>query len=310
MNTATTNNKFYCLLIITAIIWGAQPVLVKLTVQEITPVTITSVRYFLLSATLFIIMFAKGETVFLPSKNCYIPLMFMGFSGILINNVTQFSGLQYSTVTNATLISCTTPAMTACLAAIFLRERLIPLQWLGIITSLSGATYLISHGSLATIINISFNFGDILFFISQLGWAIYSLISIRVMREMTVLATTAWAGLIGAIFTSIYGLFTGTLFYTTISTTALLSMVYIIWGGGVLCMLFWNISVKATGASRAAIFLNIMPIIGIICGVILLNEEIRFQEVFGAIAILSGVYLTTQCTTVMHYITAHTKHSG
>lgn len=303
-----SHNKFYVLLSITAVIWGAQPVLVKLTIQEWTPATVTVIRYFLLSGTLFLIMFFKKEKRLLPPPQCIVPLLFMGVCGIAINNVAQFSGLQYSTVTNATLISCTTPAITACFAVLFLKERLIPLQWLGILISLSGATFLISHGSLDVILHISFNYGDILFFIGQIAWAVYSLLSIRVMREMSVLATTAWAGLAGAIITAVYGYGTNTITLTPLSYPVVFCMIYIIWGGGVLAMLLWNISVKSAGPSRAAIFLNIMPLVGILCGVFFMHEEFRLKDLLGAAGILTGVYLTTQSEHIMHFLYGHVKH--
>lgn len=293
-------NKFYILLSVTAIIWGAQPVMVKAAIKELTPVTVTSLRYFLLSGTLFVLMALKSEARCLPPKRCVLPLLLMGLSGIAVNNGAQFSGLQYSTVTNATLISTTTPAITAFLAAAFLREKLLPLQWLGIITSLGGAAFLISRGSLDAILRISFNHGDILFFISQAAWAVYALMSLRVMREMTVLATTAWAGLSGAVIMTLYGLATGQLYYAPVSLTGAFSLAYLIWGGGVMAMMFWNISVKATGPSQAAIFLNIMPLVGMLLGVCLLHEEIGLRDIFGAAAILSGVYLTTHTRQIMN----------
>lgn len=107
----------------------------------------------------------------------------MGITGVSLNNGSQFTGLQYSTVANATLIAAMTPAVTSLLAFVFLRERLALLQWIGIIISISGTLYLISNGNLDIILHISFNLGDILFFVAQLSWAIYCLISIRVMKK-------------------------------------------------------------------------------------------------------------------------------
>ena len=59
--------------------------------------------------------------------------------------------------------------MTALLSLVLLHERLHKLQWLGIAASIIGAVYLISKGSLSTIINLNFNFGDILFCVSMVA---------------------------------------------------------------------------------------------------------------------------------------------
>ena len=132
-----------------------------------------------------------------------------------------------------------------------------------------------------------------LFFLGQLGWAIYALLSMRVMRDVSAFATVAWAGAFGSFLTMIYGLLMGELHYAPLSSSGLAFFAYITWGGGVCAMGCWNMGVKAIGASQATIFLNLMPLVGIICGVIFLGEPFRVQESFGAAGILSGVYLIT-----------------
>lgn len=289
----SNNLRYYLLLILAATLWGFQPSLAKITVREISPETVTTLRYFVLSILIFIIMYCKGEKVQCPPRSCLFPLLFMGLNGTLINNVAQFCGLKFSTAINATLISSTTPAITALLAALLLHEKLNLLQWCGILISLSGTLFLVSNGDLTIITQISFNIGDILFFISQVSWAFYALTSLRVMKQLTVLATTAWAGLFGAILTAIYAIFTNTLHFHAVSLPAALSIVYIILGGGLTAMLSWNTSVKKIGASQASIFINLMPVVGMLTGFYLLDEEITWLNLSGAAAILSGVYITT-----------------
>lgn len=294
-------DKFYWLLSLTAFIWGAQAFLVKMVVREITPVTLTGARYLLISGTLSLILLCRKERHLLPPKRCLLPLAFMGLTGITLNNVAQFTGLQYSTVTNATLIATLTPAVTAMLAVVFVRERLLPLQWFGIVISLCGTLYLVTRGSLDVLLHISFNVGDVLFFAAQFGWAAYSLVGVRVMRELPPLPTTIWAGLFGALITIAYGLVTGELARAPLSAAGTASFMYIVWIGGVCAMVFWNLSVKAVGASQAAIFLNIMPLVGILTGVVFLHEPFHIRECFGAAAILSGVYLITHARQLLHW---------
>jgi len=63
--------------------------------------------------------------------------------------------------------------------------------------------------------------------------------------------------------------------------------------GGVLSMLGWNLGVKHAGASISAIFLNIMPVVGMLGGFLLLDESLGISQLAGAAAIFGGVYLTT-----------------
>lgn len=46
MTTATS--RYFALLALTAALWGAQPLLVKITMRELNPSTMTAVRYLLL----------------------------------------------------------------------------------------------------------------------------------------------------------------------------------------------------------------------------------------------------------------------
>lgn len=292
---------YYLLISASAVIWGAQPALVKTAMRELTPVTLTCIRYLLISATLFLLLIWRKRFPLLPPRHCLLSLVLMGFFGVALNNVAQFTGLQYSTVGNATLIASTTPATTAVLAVIMLRERLLPIQWLGILISLCATLFLVCKGDIATLLHLSLNRGDVLFFFSQLGWALYSLIGVRVMQQMSALAATAWAGLFGAGLTLVYGLVMGELAYTSLSPTGAVCLVYIVWGGGVCAMVFWNLGVKIVGASQSAIFLNIMPLVGILTGVLFLSEAFRLEDCFGAAGILFGVYILTHARQIMNW---------
>lgn len=288
------NNKTYVLLCFAAILWGTQPVVVKGILKELSPVMITFYRYISISAILLVILFINNRQAFLPPARHFFTLLLMGVSGITLNNVLQFSGLKYSTAINCTLVSATTPALTAVLTAIFLKEQMNKVQWLGISISSAGVLFLVAHGSIDTIMNLSFNYGDILFFGSQVCWAIYTILGRKVMNEISPVAATAWAGLAGAVMTGILALSEGLDAAVNITASGILAMSYLIIGGGVLAMTWWNKGVKTVGPSQAAIFINIMPLVGMIFAVIFLGEDLGWREIVGGFWIIFGVYLTTQ----------------
>lgn len=287
-------NKTYILLLMAAILWGAQPVVVKGIIKELSPIMITFYRYIGISAILLIILFINNGKIVLPRRQHVFVLLIMGLSGIALNNIFQFSGLQYSTAIKCTLVSATTPAITAVLAAIFLQEKMSAIQWVGTFISFLGVLFLVAHGSIAVIMSLSFNYGDVLYFGSQICWAIYAILGRKIMVELSPMATTAWAGLAGAIMTGIYALWEGTDMTANVSSNGMLSMSYMIIGGGVLAMTWWNSGVKEVGPSKAAIIFNIMPIVGMLFAVIFLGEHLGWSEIIGGLWIISGVYLTTQ----------------
>lgn len=291
MNSATRTHTFALLLIASAI-WGFQPVCIKWLLAEWSPVTITAVRYFLFSAILFVMVWRQEGRRLLPHGGVWISLVLMGL-GFMLNNVLQITGIGLTTVSSATLISATGPANTALLAAFFLRERLSALSWAGILISFVGALAVISDADLTMISQLEFRLGDILCFLGQLAWTLYSLISISVLKHMSAGAATAWSALFSAFFTTGYGLLTHDLSVPLLSLPALGSFAYVLFGGGLIATLFWNLGVQKAGASLSAIFLNIMPVVGMFGGWFVLGESIGAAKLAGAAAIFIGVYMTT-----------------
>lgn len=288
-----TLQRTYSLLALATIFWGIQPLCIKIIVSSWSPAALTCVRYLFISSILFFIMFLRHESKILPPKHCIIPLIFMGLTGIALNNVLQFTGLKYSTITNCTLIAATGPAVTALIATICIRERLQILQWVGIAISFVGVIFLVTKGSLDILFNFKFNPGDILFFSCQIVWALYSILGLKIMKELSAIAVTAWSGLIGAIEVFIYAFFTNQLNYIPLDFAGYSSFIFVVICGGVASMVFWNIGVKNAGPSMSAVFSNITPIVGMLCGAMFLAEHIGIMQLSGAIAIFSGVYITT-----------------
>lgn len=190
------------------IIWGAQPMFVTFVVREFDPIPLVSIRYFTVGVVLLAALAYSGEKL-LPPRKAWLPLFLMGVLSVGGNNVAQFTGLQYSTVANLTIIASLTPAVTALLSLVLLHERLHKLQWLGIAASIIGAVYLISKGSLSTIINLNFNFGDILFCVSMVAWAFYTILVAQVSKYVSAYSAVAWAGLLGSLTTAAYSILTG-----------------------------------------------------------------------------------------------------
>lgn len=271
----------------------------KFVVREMSPIPMVSIRYTIVALTLFAMLAWRGEKL-LPPRRTWPALFTMGILGVCINNVTQFTGLQYSTVTNFTIIATLTPIVTALLSFVLIHERLHRLQWLGICSSLCGALYLISNGSLAAILTLSFNIGDVLFLpVRSPGHCILS--SSCASSTMFPFAIVAWSGLLGSLTTAAGAAYLGHFeLPSLLSPLALGSYLFVIFAGGLIAMIFWNKGTGIVGPSQAAVFMNIMPLVGIICGVLFLDEQLLISQAIGGVLILGGVYLTTQYRTVVY----------
>ena len=137
-----------------------------------------------------------------------------------------------------------------------------------------GAVYLISKGSLSTIINLNFNLGDILFCVSMVAWAFYTILVAQVSKYVSAYSAVAWAGLLGSLTTAAYSILTGQFALPyDLSALAWGSYFYVIFIGSLVGMLFWNKGIRVIGPSQAAVFMNLMPLVGIICGIAGIDED-------------------------------------
>lgn len=288
-----SNLHTYMMLMLAAAIWGFQPSCIKWLREVWTAETIVVMRYAIVTVVLLGVVYLRERETFWPQgRNIWLALIGMGIMGMLLNNVLQFNGIPYTTVTNTTLISATTPAITVVLAFLLLRERVKLLAGVGACLSFAGVLAIVSHGDMEVIRTIDFNFGDMLCFLSQVSWALYSIIIVYVIRRMSVLCATGWASFFGCILTLIYGIVTGTFHLIPLESGQILLLLYPAFLGGIFALIVWNHAVKVVGASNSTIFLNVMPVAGMISGYLLFDEIIGTVEILGAAAIFTGVYLT------------------
>ena len=287
--------KYYLLLLAVCLIWGATPASGKFTVEAFSPLMITGMRFALMSAVLFLWLLILGDKKSLkPERGVLVVCFFMGFMGMLVHNGLLFLGLNYTTATNTALIESIGPTATTVLAFIFLGERLNRFGWLGIFISCVGAVCIVAKGSLEVILNLSFNIGDVIILFAEIAWSAYVVISWQIHGRLGTIAVTAWSGLFGSLQCFLVGLVTGSLHVYTVTPQALMGFSYLVIFSGLFAFVAWNYAVQYVGASKAGVFVYLVPLTGGIVGVVFLGEALHPAVVIGAILILSGVILTVR----------------
>lgn len=288
-----TDKGVYILLILTAILWGANSVTAKYTVGELAPVTTAFLRFGAISIILCIIVWVSEGKKGLPTRKQIPGIVALGSSGVFLNNVLFYSGVQYTTAANASLLVGGGPIFTAVLSAIFLGERLTSRQLLGIAISFAGVGVVVSEGSWTVISGLNFNIGDLMMMAASVSWSVYSILGRHVMQGISALAATAWSSAIGTIwlfFAAIYQGFDGTVHLSILGWS---SMIFMILGSGVLAFYWWNHGVSIIGPNKAAVFINVIPLSGMLFAALLLDEKLVWAQLVGAGLIITGVRLTT-----------------
>jgi drug/metabolite transporter (DMT)-like permease len=273
------------------ILWGINVSVMKLAMNEVSPLVFNALRFPLGAAVLILIMW-RYERDFLPSRNEWLPLFLLGLIAHPIYQIFFLGGLSITSASHTAVLISTTPIWVALGDHFHLKERLPAPAWAGIILSLSGVLILtVARGEGATESSL---IGDGMVLIAGFLWAVYSVFSRPLLKRRSAVWVTSWA------------VFFGTPFIIALGIPGLLSLKWesltvVTWGGAVYAGLFalataytlWAVGIKVLGASRAAIFANAIPVVALTVAWIWLGELLPPLAWVGAGITVFGIWITT-----------------
>jgi drug/metabolite transporter (DMT)-like permease len=282
--------KAWIMLILCNLFWAGNYVFGQFVVGEMSPLMLTFIRWFFATMILLVIAVRFEKPEWRKVLKAWPVLMAMGFSGIIIYNLALYTALMHTSSTNAAVVSAMNPALLVVLSAFLLREKLSRLQSVGIIVSFTGVLIIITGGSLAHLLMLQLNRGDLLMLIAIAVWTIYSILSKR-LSQIPPITATAVSALIATILLGPFALAQG---FTPgeLSGMAVTGIIYIILFPSVGSFIFWNLSVREIGAGKAGVFLNLIPVFTALIS-LALGEPVTWVQLTGGLFVFAGVYMTT-----------------
>ncbi len=249
-----------------------------------------------LFASLFMLPFVGRELYYnwnLVRRNLWI-LVSQGFI-IVGSGALLFVGVMFTTAINAVLINAAQPVLTVMLAWIVLGDRLNAVQLLGIASAVIGVCVMIIKADINVLSGFEFNVGDLLVILAVMGYATYA---IRIRKLPHGLGTFASLTVI---------LFCGSLFLVPVYIAeavyikpfpftgfTVFLVVFMALGISIASMACWNKGNSIVGPSRAAVFVNLLPIYGSIMAILFLGEELFLYHVFGAALVCAGIFMVVR----------------
>lgn len=285
----------YVLLTLTVLFWSGNMVIGRGLREVVPPMALAFWRWAI--AFLLMLPFAlphlRRQWPLLKENR--VAVVALGILGVGCYNTFAYVALQYTTATSATLINSFTPIATIALAVAFLGKRLGRLEALGIAVSFVGVLTLVSQGSMATLLGLTLNHGDLWMLLAIFSWGLYT-VGLQWRPQgvdpMLMLAAFALVGLMPLIPAYIWEMGNGRSIDLTPS-----SFVGIIYTGifpGFLGYVFYNAAVAAVGPSRSSQFLHLMPVFTTILAAIFLGERPLWYHLAGIALVFTGIVLATR----------------
>src|SRR5690625_120275 len=180
----------YVLMLFVPLFWGGAFVAAEHVITEIPPLIAAAFRFLMAGLLLLIILLLSRQFKWVQFRKRWWTILLMALTGIFGYNLFFFYGLQSTTAINGSLIIATTPAIMTLGAVIIFKEQWNKYIGLGIVLSFIGVIVVLTDGKLATLFQLEFNKGDLLFLLALVCWVSHGLLGRRVMQEVSALVTT------------------------------------------------------------------------------------------------------------------------
>ncbi len=286
----------YFSLVLTMLFWGGTFIAGRALAGAMAPASSAFIRFAIATlALLFITIIHEGKMTW-PPRQKWLPLIFLGLTGVFSYNVCFFTGLQYITAGRAALIIALNPLAISLAAFFFMREPLNYKQFIGILLSLTGAIFVISNGHPGEIMSGSFGKGEIALLGCVLSWVAYSLIGGTVLTVLSPLVSVFYSSLIGTILLFPLALQKGLIHnLVALTSTDFICLFYLGLFGTALGFSMYYRAIKQIGATRSGVFINLVPLFAILLSWFILSETIKGIVIVGGVILLCGVSITNYC---------------
>ncbi len=243
---------------------------------------------------LFQLLFIKKSEKTVIQKADFPRLIACALFGIAINQMTFFIGLNWTSPINASIIMLTTPIIVFIGAVLFLKERFINLNILGILIGCLGASILIGYGN-----QINFNpqglKGDLLILTNATFFSIYLLISQSLFKKYNAFVVLKWVFTFGFLlclpFT--YPVFAKANL-AAIPFSIWLDVAYILVGATFLTYLFNAFALVNLPAKTVGAYIYLQPILATGIALLLGKDELTIIKIITGSLIFLGVFLASK----------------
>lgn len=268
--------------------WGWAFMNIKIALNELDPFTLTILR-FIVADVLFVPYIIYRKDMHLRRGD--IPYVFiLGFGGVAVYHLCLNFGEVFIPSGVASLIIATAPVYIFLSSIFLLGERLLKTRVIGTILALTGVVFIIVSGD--TSYKVGNYIGALAVLISALSATFYTIYgkNMFALNRYPPSILTAYSITLGTV--PLFFLLTpdriGQVVAISMETWA--SVLFLGIFSTFIAYQGWYYALNKLDASRAAVFLQAIPVVAVTSGVVFLDEPINSFFAIGAAMVIAGVY--------------------
>ncbi len=276
-------------LLAVAFFWGATWVAGRIAVAEVSPLATASWRFLLAALVLGFVLYRKEGIPRWQARD-WIGVAQLGASGIFLYNICFLYGLRHIEAGRGALVVALTPAVIALADWALFDTPMTARRFIGVIIAMLGCLLVVTRGEIGLLTHGGVGVGEVLILGCVVLWSAYTFIGRRVNRTISPLAATFGACLTGWAMLTVAALLDHSLFdLQALQFDGALSIVFLGVLGTALSFTWYAEAVRDIGPTRAGMFINLVPVFGVLLGALMLQERLAAVTYAGGALVLLGV---------------------
>jgi len=279
----------FAALAMTMLFWSGNLVVGRAVRDEIPPFLLAFARW----ALAFVLILPLAARHLVADRHKLIAgwkaVLFLGLVGVGSFNAFLYTGLHFTTATNAALLQAAIPAFVLLLNFLIFGTRPIARQIFAVLVSTTGVLVIVCRGHLETLLGLDLGIGDMLVMAAVFAWAIYTSM-LRLKPDchwLSFLAVTfGLAAIAMAPFAASEGEAISTMHWGPEVIGAIL---YVGIFPSILAYALFNFAVVEVGSVPAGQANNMLPLFGALLAAVLLSEPLHAYHGVGIALIVVGI---------------------
>ncbi len=274
-------------IILDVLFWGFSFISTKVVLTQIPPVSVAFFRQFIAAATLIFLVLYTRTPLRIALKDMG-NIVAASFFGIVMYFVFENSGLQYTTASNASMIVAALPIFTLFGETVFFKLKVTWKMILSLILSVIGVVLVVTVNRNVDLSSARF-FGNLLVMGAIVCWVVYTILNRNLSDKYRSLTIITHQSLV-SIFLFIPFVIPEMKRWPAVSELSVPVFANLIFLG-VFCSgfayIFYIYAVRRLGATVSSAFLNLIPVVTVVCGYVLLQDTLTWIQILGMALIMA-----------------------
>ncbi len=278
-----------------ALFWASSYPLGRYVAHFEAPSVVVFIRLFAGFLALVAIAYHRGQLKIKITPQNILRLSFLSLSGFCFHNYLIFKALGHAQANVGAVINGAIPIIVTVLDFLIFGRRLSRLAVFGVVLAFVGTAVVVSHGSFRDFINGQIGYGEIMFLVAAFGWSAFTIGSRELFHSISPLTVMTYAALVALLLLLPAVLLNIETVIAIVSDSKTLLLICV---QGVLSVSFgfvwFNEGVKHIGVANTSVYLNLVPVFGVMLSAIMLSEIPDRPLLLGGAMVVIALLIVTR----------------